>query len=135
MGRARGHPGRRDRRAARGLAGSDALLHYECGEIADATFLAHVRTALAVTLTDAELADGWNAIFVGEMPGIRPLLARAQQVRPLYALSNTNAVHVSSAADIERALSGSARREASAGGRPRRSPPGSAVLAARRWPA
>jgi FMN phosphatase YigB (HAD superfamily) len=82
-----------ERRALLGVAGSEAFLRYERGEITDAAFFAHVRTALAVELSDADLAEGWNAIFVGEMAGIRPLLAHAGQVLPLYAFSNTNAVH------------------------------------------
>src|SRR5262249_3375447 len=56
-----------ERRARLGVAGSDAFLRYERGAIDDAAFFGHVRTALEVDLADAELADGWNAIFVGEM--------------------------------------------------------------------
>jgi putative hydrolase of the HAD superfamily len=45
-------------------------------------------------LTDGQLLDGWNAIFIGEMPGIEAQLARAGKHLPLYALSNTNPPHV-----------------------------------------
>ena len=51
-------------------------------------------TRLGIGLTDAQLLEGWNAIFVGEMPGIEAQLARAGRQLPLYALSNTNAPHV-----------------------------------------
>ena len=44
-------------------------------------------------LTDDQLAEGWNAILVGEMFGIRELLARAKGRLPIYAFSNTNRVH------------------------------------------
>jgi putative hydrolase of the HAD superfamily len=82
-----------ERRARMRVAGSDAFHRHERGEISDAAFFAHVRDALEIDLTDADIKDGWNAIFVGEMPGIRPLLARAGQTLPLYAFSNTNAAH------------------------------------------
>jgi putative hydrolase of the HAD superfamily len=36
---------------------------------------------------------GWNAIFRGEIPGIRHLLSRVGRVLPLYAFTNTNAAH------------------------------------------
>jgi HAD superfamily hydrolase (TIGR01509 family) len=76
-----------------GLAGSDAFHCHERGEISDAEFFEHVRYALQIDLTDEQIKDGWNAIFVGEVPGIRSILIRARQTLPLYAFSNTNAAH------------------------------------------
>ena len=67
---------------------------HEKGEISDAAFFAGLRSSLGVDLSDAEFLEGWNAIFVGEIPGIRQLLARAAQHLPLYAFSNTNVPHV-----------------------------------------
>ena len=67
---------------------------HEKGEISDAKFFAGLRTSLGVELSDAQFVEGWNAIFVGEMPGIKPTLARAAQRLPLYAFSNTNNPHV-----------------------------------------
>jgi putative hydrolase of the HAD superfamily len=81
------------RRSRERIAGSDAFHAHERGEISDAVFFAHLRHALDVDLTDAQIADGWNAMLVGEIAGIRPVLARAQQALPLYAFSNTNAAH------------------------------------------
>jgi FMN phosphatase YigB (HAD superfamily) len=73
----------------------DALYHrHEKGEISDETYFAGLRSSLGVELSDRQLIEGWNAIFVGEIAGINQLLARAAQRLPLYALSNTNAVHV-----------------------------------------
>jgi putative hydrolase of the HAD superfamily len=66
---------------------------HEKGEVSDATYFAGLRRSLGIDLTDAELLEGWNAIFVGEMPGINDLLARAAQRLTLYALSNTNLPH------------------------------------------
>jgi HAD superfamily hydrolase (TIGR01509 family) len=82
-----------EQRSRIALAGSDAFHRHERGEISDAAFFEHVRCALQINLTDAQIKDGWNAIFVGEMPGIRPILARARQTLPLYAFSNTNPAH------------------------------------------
>jgi len=67
---------------------------HEKGEISDAKFFAGLRTSLGGELSDAQFVEGWNAIFVGEMPGIKPTLARAAQRLPLYAFSNTNNPHV-----------------------------------------
>jgi putative hydrolase of the HAD superfamily len=67
---------------------------HERGEIGDAEFFAGLRASLGIDLTDAQFLEGWNAIYVGEMPGIAPLLARAAKRVPLYALSNTNGAHV-----------------------------------------
>jgi glucose-1-phosphatase len=81
------------RRSRECVAGSEAFHSHERGQISDAEFFAHLRRALEIDLTDAQIADGWNDIFVGEMAGIRAILARAQQALPLYAFSNTNAAH------------------------------------------
>jgi putative hydrolase of the HAD superfamily len=66
---------------------------HERGEIDDAHFFANLGRTLGIGLSDAQWLEGWNAIFVGEMPGIAPLLRRASQTLPLYAFSNTNAAH------------------------------------------
>ncbi len=72
----------------------EAYEHYEVGKIDDAAYFESLRPALDITLTDAQFLEGWNAIFIGEMPDIGPLLARASQRLPLYAFSNTNSAHV-----------------------------------------
>src|SRR6266403_1612575 len=48
----------------------DAYHRHERGEIDDATYFAALRASLGVELSDAQFLEGWNAIFVGEMPGI-----------------------------------------------------------------
>jgi putative hydrolase of the HAD superfamily len=72
----------------------DSFKHHEIGRIDDAAFFANLRRSLGVDLTDAQFLEGWNAIFTGEMAGIRPLLANAAKRMPLYAFSNTNPAHV-----------------------------------------
>jgi FMN phosphatase YigB (HAD superfamily) len=76
------------------FASDEALRHYESGKIDDATYFAGLRKMLGVDITHEQLLEGWNAIFIGEIPGIAPLLARAGKRLPLYALSNTNPPHI-----------------------------------------
>jgi putative hydrolase of the HAD superfamily len=72
----------------------DLYRRHEKGEITDEAFFAGLRSSLGIELSDAQFVEGWNAIFVGEMPGINQFLARAAKRLPLYAFSNTNAPHV-----------------------------------------
>jgi glucose-1-phosphatase len=67
---------------------------HEKGEISDEAFFAGLRSSLGIELSDTQFVEGWNATFVGEMPDINQLLARAAKRLPLYAFSNTNAPHV-----------------------------------------
>lgn len=72
----------------------DGAYHrYERGEIDLEEFFADVRRVLGFDLSHDQLLDGWNNIFVGEMPGIDATLAAAKAHRPLYAFSNTNPAH------------------------------------------
>jgi FMN phosphatase YigB (HAD superfamily) len=76
------------------FSSDEALRQYESGKIDDATYFAGLRKMLGVDITHAQLLEGWNAIFIGEIPGIAPLLKRAAKHLPLYALSNTNPPHI-----------------------------------------
>jgi HAD superfamily hydrolase (TIGR01509 family) len=89
-----GHAGCQPDELAERFAADEALRRYESGKISDDAYFARLRTLLGVELSDAQLLEGWNAIFVGVIPGIAPLLARAARHLPLYALSNTNPPHV-----------------------------------------
>lgn len=71
----------------------EPYLRYECGAISLEEYFGHLRGALGVSLTDAQLLAGWNAIFVGEMPGIAKVLETAKAHFPLYVFSNTNGAH------------------------------------------
>ncbi len=71
----------------------EPYLRYECGAISLEEYFGHLRSALSVSLTDAQLLAGWNAIFVGEMPGIAKVLEAAKSRFPLYVFSNTNGAH------------------------------------------
>ena len=71
----------------------EAYRHHEIGQIDDAAYFESLRASLGIRLSDAQLLQGWNAIFTGEMPGMSALLARAAGRLPLYAFSNTNNAH------------------------------------------
>ena len=73
---------------------SETFRRHETGHAGDAEFFGALRTTLGIDLSDAQLLEGWNTIFAGEMPGINALLARAARRLPLYAFSNTNPPHV-----------------------------------------
>lgn len=66
---------------------------HERGEIDASGYFASLRESLGIELSDEQFAAGWNAIFAGEVPGVRSLLRRAAQAAPLYAFSNTNQAH------------------------------------------
>jgi len=76
------------------FARDELYRRHEKGEISDATFFAGLRASLGVDLSDAQLLEGWNAVFAGVIPGIDRLLARAANRLPLYVFSNTNNPHV-----------------------------------------
>jgi len=71
----------------------DAYRRHEMGAMSDADYFESLRASLGIRISDAQLLDGWNAIFAGEVPGIAPLLTRAAERTPLYAFSNTNRPH------------------------------------------
>ena len=66
---------------------------HERGEIGEREYYASLRKSLQVDLDDAQLAAGWNAIFVGEIAETVDLLRRIKGRLPLYAFSNTNVAH------------------------------------------
>jgi glucose-1-phosphatase len=71
----------------------EACKRHEIGAISDGEYFASLRDSLGITLSDAHLLDGWNAIFIDEAPGIAQLLARAAARLPVYCFSNTNPAH------------------------------------------
>jgi len=72
----------------------DAYRRHEMGAMSDADYFESLRASLGIGISDAQLLEGWNAIFAGEVPGIAPLLTRAAGQTPLYAFSKTNRPHV-----------------------------------------
>ena len=66
---------------------------HEVGEIDSKEYFAALQAAYAIDISHDQFLEGWNAIFVGEMPGMAELLARAARQLPLYAFTNTNPDH------------------------------------------
>src|SRR5882672_210186 len=71
----------------------EAFKLHETGQLTDDEYFESLRMSLGINISNAEFLDGWNAIFVGEMPGISGLLAKVAKRVPLYALTNTNQAH------------------------------------------
>ena len=88
------HAGRSPADIAARFSMDQAYERHEIGAIDAAAYFDSLRTSLGIDLTHAQFLDGLNAMFIGEMPGMSALLARAAQRLPLYALSNTNVTHV-----------------------------------------
>jgi len=61
--------------------------------IGAAEYFASLRTSLGIDLSDAQFAEGWTAIYLGEVPGIRDLLRSLESRWPLYAFTNSNRTH------------------------------------------
>jgi glucose-1-phosphatase len=71
----------------------EAYERHEKGEVDTVAYFASLRNSLGIDLTDAQFLDGWNAIFVGIVPGFAQILARAAAHLPVYAFTNTNPAH------------------------------------------
>lgn len=66
----------------------------ECGEISNAQFRERIRQlANKPHLTDEQIDDAWNAIFIGIPPGNHDLLLKAKAKYRTFLLSNINAIH------------------------------------------
>jgi putative hydrolase of the HAD superfamily len=72
----------------------DAYCAHERGTLDDAAYFAHLRAALGVQMSDAELLAGWNTALGDPLPGVEPLVARLAAEYPLYVFSNTNPAHL-----------------------------------------
>jgi FMN phosphatase YigB (HAD superfamily) len=71
----------------------DAYRRHERGEIGASEYFSSLRGSLGIDISDSQFADGWNAIFIGETPGMSDLLARLAPALPLYAFTNSNRAH------------------------------------------
>lgn len=66
---------------------------HEVGAIDTREYFAGLKAAFAVDISYEQFIEGWNAIFIGEVPGMADLLERAARQLPLYAFTNTNPDH------------------------------------------
>jgi len=70
-----------------------AYEEHERGTLDAAGYFESLRQLLSVDLTDSELLEGWNDIYLGVIAGIGPLLDAARDRFPLYAMTNSNPSH------------------------------------------
>ena len=66
---------------------------HERGEIHIREYFASLRSSLGIHLSDDEFAQGWRAIYVGEIPATAALLRRLKDRVPIYAFTNSNPTH------------------------------------------
>ena len=78
---------------ARRFSFGPAYQAHERGEIEAARYFESLRAELGLELDDAQLDDGWQAVFGDEIAPTVDLVKRLAPVVPQYLLSNTNAVH------------------------------------------
>jgi glucose-1-phosphatase len=71
----------------------EAFKLHETGRLTDEAYFESLRASLGIDISNKQFLDGWNAIFVGEMPGISGSLAKVATSIPLYAFTNTNPAH------------------------------------------
>ena len=70
-----------------------AYRRHEIGAIGHAEYFDSLRVSLQIDIPNAQFLDGWNAIFLDEVPGISMALAQAAARAPVYAFSNSNPAH------------------------------------------
>jgi putative hydrolase of the HAD superfamily len=66
---------------------------FERGEIEATDYFDSLRTTLGIDISDRQFEDGWNRVYIGEIDGMAELLEFAGRKLPIYALTNSNAVH------------------------------------------
>ena len=80
--------------ALRGRYSFDAAYkRHEVGEIGELDYYRSLRESLGIELTDAQWAEGWSALFTGEIHDVTRLVAQVRDRVPVYAFSNTNHAH------------------------------------------
>lgn len=66
---------------------------HERGEIDASEYFAHIRRTLELEATDADIALGWNAIFVGEIIETVDSILSVRNRLPCFAFTNSNTTH------------------------------------------
>jgi len=72
----------------------EAYQRHERGEIDGAAYFAHLRNTLQLDGSDDEIAAGWNAVFVADIPAVLKAISKARAHFPCYAFTNTNPTHL-----------------------------------------
>jgi len=71
----------------------EAYARHERGEITASVYFAHLSDSLQLEPGHARIAEGWNAIFAGEITATLALVQAARTHLPCYVFSNSNAAH------------------------------------------
>ncbi len=71
----------------------EAISLYETGAIETPEFITSVRNEFALSATDQQIKDAWNALLTGVVEGRVQQLERLQKHYSLALLSNTNSLH------------------------------------------
>ena len=71
-----------------------AYQRHERGEIDAAAYYAHLASTLQLQAEPAQIAQGWNAIFAGEIAETAALVRAMRGRLPCHAFTNTNAAHM-----------------------------------------
>ena len=67
---------------------------HERGEIDAAQYFDHLAMALQLDASHAQIEQGWNAIFLGEIVRTRRIVEHMRTRLPCFVFSNTNAAHM-----------------------------------------
>lgn len=76
------------------LLGSSLFFDFEFGAISRTEFTKRINGLYAAHFSQAELEESFCGIFPGLVEGIRPAMEELAAAGPIYALSNTNEVHL-----------------------------------------
>jgi glucose-1-phosphatase len=66
---------------------------HERGEITAEAYFRHLSGILQLQGDFSRIAEGWNAIFMGEIVETRTMVQQVRQQFPCYAFTNTNDIH------------------------------------------
>lgn len=75
------------------FAADTLYLRHERGELDAAGYFGHLRRLLLLDASDAEIAAGWNAVFVGQIEPAVDAIRRARAGLPCFCFTNTNPTH------------------------------------------
>ena len=75
------------------LAADEPFRQPERGELPTADYFDHLRRVFQLDASDQQIADGWNAILVGENTESLRLVESARNQLPCYAFTNTSHTH------------------------------------------
>lgn len=71
----------------------EAYERHERGEVEAAEYFTHLRKALQLEASDADIASGWNAIFLNEIEETVNYIRAVNNDLPCFAFTNSNPTH------------------------------------------